>query len=467
MSSPTRSSARHMANPSYALLVVFLVILWIAGGASRPDVFGQVVTRGAAWLILLTMVFFAPVPRWRLATPVALFLALAVALVFVQLLPLPAAIWTAFPGRELLKEVAEVSGQAQPWRPISISPEATTNALSSLIVPVTMFLLLAGISRHQQMRVLAALLGLTIASALLGILQFSGAHFDNPLINDSMLSVSSSFANRNHFALFLAIGLLLAPAWGFRGDGRPGWREAAAIALLPVFALIILASGSRAGIVLGLVGTVLGLFNVRQNIFSKLRSLPKKVSLSLAGVSLGLFGLAIFLSVTLHRAASLDRIFALEAGEDLRRQALPTVLEMIVNYFPAGTGFGTFDPAYRIDEPSELLGTAYFNHAHNDLLEVILDGGLPGFLLLSSGIVWWLWRSARAWRSESNGKDILPRLGAGILLLILVASLADYPARTPMVMACVVIAAVWLCDISWPKTSAKLSREESDKLHRS
>src|SRR5690606_2789019 len=86
---------------------------------------------------------------------------------------------------------------------------------------------------------------------------------------------------------------------------------------------------------------------------------------------------------------------------------------------------------------------SYFNHAHNDLLEIVLDAGLPGLLLLGWAIIWWFWRTIAVWRRREV-QHPLPRLGSGILLLTIVASITDYPARTPMNMAVVVIAAVWL-----------------------
>ena len=48
----------------------------------------------------------------------------------------------------------------------------------------------------------------------------------------------------------------------------------------------------------------------------------------------------------------------------------------------------------------------------------------------------------RAWRG--GARQVLPRLGATMLSLVIIASVFDYPARTPMIMAMMVIAAVWL-----------------------
>lgn len=438
------STVRFTQHLAFAVTAAFLVILWIAGGASRADVLGQVVTRFAAWAIAIAYILFAGRPQSRAVAPIAVFVFAATALAALQLIPLPPAIWTQLPGRDLLAQAALVSGQEQPWRPLSISPGATINALSSLIVPIVALLLVAKLSAKEQWRLVTFLLGLIVASSLVGLLQFSGARFDHPLINDVSGSVSGFFANRNHFALFVAMGCLMAPVWGFQEGHTARWRGPAAMSLLLLFALIILASGSRAGMLLGALAIGLGLLSVRRRIGSELRRLPKKAAIALVVASTALLVAAIVLSVTLDRAVSVDRALLLDAGEDARRQILPTVLAMTELYFPFGSGIGTFDPVFRIYEPTALLITSYYNHAHNDLLEVVLDAGLPGLLLLGAAIVWWGWKSIGAWRAKKGPQSLLPRLGSGILLLVLIASLTDYPARTPMIMAMIVIAAVWL-----------------------
>ncbi len=444
MPSRRHQTARFAPHLTFALLAALLAILWISGGASRPDVLGQAGSRSAGWGIAIAFILFAPRPNLRSVAPVAIFVLASTALVALQLIPLPPSIWTELPGRELLAQAATVSGQEQPWRPLSISPGATVNSLSSLIVPVVVLLLMAGLSGTKQRRVVTLLLTLIVASSLIGLLQFSGARFDHPLINDVAGSVSGFFANRNHFALFVAIGCLVAPVWGFQ-EGRGGrWRGPVAVALLLLFALIILASGSRTGMLLGAVGIGLGLLSVRRRIKSELRRLPRMVSTGLVVASVGLLATALFLSVTLDRAISVDRALLLGAGEDARGQILPVVLAMTELYFPFGSGVGAFDPVFRIYEPTAMLNTVYINHAHNDLAEVVLDAGLPGLLLLGTAIVWWAWKSIGAWRPKDASQGLLPRLGSGILLLILLASVPDYPARTPMIMAVIVIAAVWL-----------------------
>ncbi|EMD81684.1 O-antigen ligase family protein [Pacificimonas flava] len=445
---------RSQSRIPFFMMFAVLILFWLSGGASRGDVGGQVVVQVTTWMFLAAFALFCQPPEWRSLLPVGAFLLTVIAVLVLQLVPLPPELWTALPGRYVITDAAMIAGREQPWRPLSISPGGTLNALSSLAVPILVLLLLAALGPRNHWRIAVLLLALIAAAAFLGLLQFSGGNFDHPLVNDSPGSVSAIFANRNHFALFVAIGCLLAPAWAFRDEKRQRWKGPVAIALLLLFVLIILATGSRTGMLVGLLGVGLGLLNVRRPAAAELRRLPKIVSVGIMTGGAAILVAAVVLSVTLGRARSVDRAFTLEIADDLRRQALPTVLDMTTSYFPFGSGFGTFDPVYRMHEPEHLLGLSYFNHAHNDFLEVLLEGGVAGLLLVIVTIGWWLWKSVGVWRSGSSA-GLLPRLGSAILLLIFVASATDYPARTPLIMAIVTMAAVWLSGLPRPARSGE------------
>ncbi|WP_448665250.1 O-antigen ligase family protein (plasmid) [Sphingomonas sp. CJ20] len=438
------------------LLVLLLVTLGIAGGASRADAFGQVVVRGVAWSLAVIAIFLGQRPHLGTAKPVLLFLVAALGLTLVQLIPLPPAIWQALPGRALFAEAATAIGQPQPWRPWSLVPDATKNAASSLVVPLVVLLLVAGLKDSERRWLPATLLSLIFALALTGLVQFSGGGFTNPLVNDTAGTVSGTFANRNHFALLLAIGCLVAPVWAFLGDRRPQWRGPVALGMVLLFALTILATGSRTGLVLGVLGTGLGLVLAQDGIRRSLRHKPRWVFPALVVGVIGVIVLFALVSVAMDRAVSITRLLALDPGQDMRSRGLPTVLEMVRQYFPFGAGLGSFDPVFRIHEPFALLKPTYFNHAHNDWLEIVQDAGLAGLLLLLVGLGWWAWATLRAWRAGRGMRHALPKLGSAILLLIYIASAFDYPARTPTMMAVIAIAAIWLSAAMAPHSTPAL-----------
>ncbi len=438
-SSGTRSFLRQI-DFFAVLLIALLAVLWFAGGSSRQDVLGQFVSRGAAWLALIGYLLLGGTPKNGHVRGFACLFFAVLGLTAIQLLSLPPALWSALPGRELFERAAEIADEPQPWRPISLSPSGTLNALGSLIVPGVVLLLLASVPFHRK-RLLPRVILVGIAlSAVIGIGQFSGVRFDNPLANDTPGEVNGLFANRNHFALFLAIGCALTPyALIERGKyGRLTLLVAGSVLLL--LFLTILAAGSRMGIALGVIGIMLGLASVHETIRKIFHGMSKRVArIGQAVAVIGFVGI-VGTSIFLGRAESFSRFFDSGVGDSLRKDIWSTTAELTWRFFPVGSGAGTFDPVFRIAEPDGMLGPRYINLAHNDLLQLLLEYGLAGLLLLLAAIGWWGLGSWQAWR----GTNTLARAGSAILLLVFLASIVDYPARTPLIMSLSVIAAYWL-----------------------
>lgn len=437
-----RSILRLCPSLSFGLVIAFLAVLWLAGGASRAEAAGQLVVRAAACATAIVAILFGVRRASRAVWPLWFLLGAALLLTLLQLVPLPHDVWQMLPGREPLAEAGWASGPDRPWRPWSIVPGATANAAFSLVVPIALLVLLTGLRDAEHARLPGVLLGMLSLSLLIGLVQTSGVKIDNPLINDIAGEVSGPFANRNHFALFLAFGCLLAPVWAFLDGHRPHWRGPVALALVLLFTLTILASGSRAGLLLGGLALVTAAILVRRRLREAMSRRPRWMFPTLAAGIIGVVAIFVLLSVAADRAVSIDRVVAADPWQDMRRRGLPIVLAAIRDYFPLGSGLGGFDPVFRMREPFDLLKPTYFNHVHNDFLQVALDAGVPGLLLLLAALGWWAWASVRAWRV--GGQQMLPRLGSAILLLIIVASIFDYPAHTPTIMAIAVIAAVWL-----------------------
>lgn len=427
---------------SFAMLVGLLLILWVAGGASRADVAGQIVVRSFAWLSIVSALLLGHW-KWSGRLPaVAWFFIATLALALLQLVPLPPAVWSALPGHAFLGDAAIIVSQPQPWRPIAIVPGAAWNATASLVVPGAMLLLAMQVDEQERARLQAVLLILVVCSTIVGLLQFSGAGFNNPLVNGTPGQVSGTFANRNHFALFIAMGCVLAPAWAFQGGRRPHWRGPVALGLVLLFTLSILASGSRAGMILGLIALGMGLLLTLRPLRRELRRYPRWVAPALLTAVIAVIVGFVLLSFAADRAASISRAIAIEGDKDMRTRGLPTVLAMLRSFFPVGSGFGGFDPMFRIHEPYNLLKLTYFNHAHDDFLEIVMDGGVLGALLIAAALLWWGIASIRAWKMDGDGLET--RLGSALLLLVFVASVFDYPARTPMMMATITLGALWL-----------------------
>lgn len=432
---------------AFVLLCAFLLILWLAGGASRADVFGQAVVRGSAVIVLMIALLFG---EWRVqpgSRSVWLLVLATIVLVLLQLVPLPPAMWQTLPGRGLFADAIPLTGGPQPWRPLSISPSLTLNSAASLLVPLATLVLASNLKEAERARVPALVLAMISATMLFGLLQLSGTGIPNPLIN-YVGQVSGNFANRNHFALLLAMGCVVAPTWAVLGGGDVRWRLPLALGLVLLFLLMILASGSRAGLGAGGLALLTSLVLARHDLKRRFGAAPTWARLALIASPVVILLLFVGISLSFNRAAAISRLLELDSGQDLRTVALPTVLNATSSFFPFGTGFGTFDPAFRIFEPDGLLSLFYFNQAHNDLLSLVLEGGAPALILVAAAVVWWVRASVSALRSPRGAGGRLRLTGAVILLLAALASAFDYPVRTPIVMAVLVLAALWLADRS-------------------
>jgi O-antigen ligase len=444
---PTNRMARLLAVPrpsaSFALLIALLVGILIAGGASRGDQLGQVVVRVGAWLTVAVAILVNPRPIFETTRPVAILLFTIVVLPLMQLIPLPPAIWQSFPGREILLSEAIRYPQGQAWRPLSLSPDDTLNALSSLIVPVAVLTLIDGLRASEFALLPRLLIGLTLAELLVGLVQLSGNPFDQPLINYGG-DVSGTFANRNHFALSLSFLVLMTLPSLIESQRSYPLRIANGAALSVLVFLATLGSGSRSGMVIVTLAFVVACMAIRESIAQKISSVSRcyamLVSLIVAFPLTGVVAIFIYKG----RAESITRFNYVVNNQDIRFQGLHTVIGMIYKHFPIGIGFGSFSQVYRIFEPYSLLTTSYFNHAHNDFFEIVLDGGLLGIALIFSAFLWWLIASIRVWTARSSQFVVEGRLGSGIILLVMLASITDYPARTPLIMTVLVVAAALL-----------------------
>lgn len=439
--------------PSLSLGMLFLLfaLLAVAGGASREDALGQVFVRAgasalAAFWVLAGGRINGPI------RPVAILLGVASLLPALQLVPLPPAIWTALPGRSVYMAAASLSGLPQPWRPLAIVPDATVNALHSLIVPVAALLFVGGCRIDERPAILTGLFALILFSAFLSLAQFSGAGMANPLINARDDAPGGVFANRNHQALLLAIGCLVAPAWALMPSRPAAWRLWTALGCLALLLLVILATGSRAGLLIGALALLIAVPLVVSRLRPWLRGAPRWLWPAVLAGGAVVITTLVMISIGANRAASLQRLVALDAGQDMRRRALPVVLDMTRIYFPVGSGYGGFENLFHLHEPMRLLKPTNFNQAHDDLLQIVLEGGAAGIAGLFAACLWWGSCSIRAWRTADA---LRPRLGSSMILLMLIASAFDYPLRTPLMMAVLVVAAVFLAE---PTTAGGSSR---------
>lgn len=443
-------SLRSSGGARMAVFVVLLAACFLLGGASRIDVLSLVVLQPLVVVLVAVMLLIPGEIHWQRVRAPLLILVLLAAVIIVQLIPLPPSIWTILPGRDPFVETAVVAGIEQPWRPISIAPDLTWSSLVALVVPATVLIGMATLSHRQVLQLLPIVIGGALVGALVGMMQITGGH-DSPFYFYRVTNRGSAvglFSNRNHHAFLLAATLPMLALWA-RGTARDNWRQlarwtAAGAGLLFLIPLILV-TGSRGGLILSVLGlafalVVLGVYATRL----EQGRMRKVLWLGMAGVVVGGAAMA-GVAVLASRDEALRRLLSNAIGDDARASYLPTLLQMARDFFPFGSGFGSFDPAFRLYEPFATLEANYFNHAHNDVLEMLITGGLAGALVVVIFLAWFAYNVVRLLlRGVGSERGGYALAGAGVGSILLIASMFDYPLRTPVLAAVLAIACVWL-----------------------
>jgi O-antigen ligase len=437
-----------MASPRSRLAVfgAFVALVAVLGGSSRPDVSGLVLLRPMAILFCLYALLVVSSEQLRSVRAALLLVGSLMMLAILQLVPLPPGVWSSLPGREIVLEADTLIDLGEIWRPLSLDPDRTWNALFALFVPLGSICLVAAQGDRSQRTVLLALVGVGMLSAMLGILQAIGGGLHLYEITHAGFPVGL-FANKNHQAILL-LWLMLAASYlaataephGPTSTARLGLALAA---IAVVFPLLIL-TGSRAGLALCLPSVAVCAWLLLRSPATALllqRSRWRGRLLLAGGLIVGV-GLVAFVFAMLAfstRQTALSRLFELSAADDLRSLYLPRFIEMSRDYFPTGAGLGAFQEAFNAYEPTSSLTARYMNQAHNDPVQLLIEGGLPGLAIILAGMIWLAWASWRVWTSAGRrARESAVFYGASITLW-LVAGVVDYPLRTPlgaMVVAC-------------------------------
>lgn len=474
MTTPHRRSRRLAAQPpapgrALYVLAGLLLAVFLMGGGSRGDISSLIILRPVAAAFAAYAVWnLTPGQLREIRVPLTLLVALA-AWIALQLVPLPPAIWTGLPARGVYAEAYRAAGLAIPWQPLALSPARALNALMSLLVPLAVLLCYARLAPPQRERVWLILWLLAVVSAGWGVLQLTGSS-SGPLYLYRVSNFGTPvglFANRNHQALLLAIGIVTAAGLLVRniGDGNrsPALATAAAGTIL-VFAPLLLLVGSRAGLALGLgmliVAGILVVARLREGKrrAARVGRLPMWLVAVLAAILLAavLAGMLYF-----SRTLALDRLLGKSIELDVRFQAMPTVLKLASEQFLAGSGFGSFDLLYRQAEPFELLMPAYLNHAHNDWLQIVIEGGVPAIVLLVTLLAWLAHTAFILLVTTKRRRAPEDVVAISILVAIALASVVDYPLRTPAMMA---VAALCCAHLSVRRVQSAVADDGSNGM---
>lgn len=404
-----------------------LLLAWLLGGASRQHELRLALVELAALPLLgWSLTSLLRTEDWRRHRFALLIAASVAALPLLQLAPLPPQIWTQLPGRQDPALALELLGVSPGWNGLSLTPDRTWRSFLALIPALAMFtgaLALSGRDRFNLTRLLLILTGLAI---LLAAAQMaSGGESLYFWATTGAGNAVGTFANRNHMATLCLVAIPLAAIMGGRsirrsGRAGPGLWFASLFICMTLVALAIIKS--RAGIILA--GPTLCASLAAAWVAAGRGRLRMSLLALIAAAGMALAGIGAFaLNPIMER-------FQTTNESEARFTNWPFVLEAAESHLPLGSGLGSFDAVFRSVEPIETLDPTYFNQAHNDYLETLLEAGWLGMAILIAFLVWFVRRTGAAWGASPTTDHDLQRAASIGIMVVLVHSAADYPMRT-------------------------------------
>lgn len=404
-------------------------------------------------LALLVQVLSQPRPSFLRHLSRTMLAALAVLLLMplLHLLPLPEAVWTALPGRDFYAGALASADIELGMRPLSLIPQMTEFSWLALLVPVVVFVVTVGLPDARLKLLVQLFIGIAVFEAVIGLAQFgtgSATILGAPggLHGNSAIG---TYANRDHLAGLLEMALPLALALlaaSLQGDGpsgspkvrhhhRPQLRQRLATlfshefkfnraALLGAASIAILLglvfTRSRTGVALGMLAIFLSTLMFARRIgggrLTGLISLITVVGLMLA-LEIGLVPV-------------LERFTDQSVAEDSRWSIYAGTLAGIGEFFPLGSGIGTFPGVYRRFQTEDI--PMFVNHAHNDYLEWLFEGGLVAGALIAVFLALYLLRWRQVWSSEAWSHLRFVQVAAGVSLLLMgLHGLIDFNLHIP------------------------------------
>lgn len=385
-------------------------------------------------------------------TPVNLMLVLLLALIGLQLLPLPSSVMVLVSPHThadktqffaLLGRAADVSTDGPAWMALTYYVHATLVEWLKIGAYFGMFFLVVNtLKSKQQIDILVyCLIFLGLFEAVYSIYQ---VFTDNPKVwwwtsrFGRSQRASGTFIGANHFAAYM--GMIVCLAFGFliaqkkkskqMQSGLGGFRASfqklinlfspessqPKIILFSFVAIImggsILLSGSRGGIIsfgVALFASAI-LFSAKRG-YRKYAIFALCLCLLIAG-----FGIKIGIDPTLKRFEQTQGLYD-------RLEITRTIFPMILDYPILGLGWGNFKylyPRYIVDK-DQVSDSGY---AHNDWVEAGIETGFVGGIIIVAAFLICLYKMLHIWRKRRNLHAL--GIGAGVIAGMLAISIHSY-----------------------------------------
>lgn len=389
---------------AFALFAALLLWAPFPLGSNRPWAWTLLeiglFAAAALWTLGWMLGHAGPLGVLRAAAPALALFAAWLAYLMLHWIPLPLA-WVAV----LSPEAAALHSLAADYAPatratLSVDPNASlVYWLKSCAYAVAFFLALALGGTRERARLLALMLVLSgLVQALYGgLMHLSGADLE---IFGARIAhaahASGGFVNRNHLAGFLEITLALGIGLmigALRDTGprswRQFWRDIAQLLLslkaplrifLVVMVIALVMTRSRMGntaflsslLVAGAVALVLSRHATRSTVI---------FIASLVAIDLVVVGAWFGVEKTVQRIQETT-----QAEVEERVEPSVYAAQMLRHYPVFGSGPGSFYTAFTRYRGPDIK--PFYDHAHNDYTEILVESGVLGVLLVGSLPLW-------------------------------------------------------------------------------
>ncbi len=450
---PTKTSVQ------FWLLAAFLVIVFSTGGSSRSDVQSVAILYPAS--ILFCGAALATLKISTLANNKVVFI--GIGFLFLMMLLQRVIMWPALSAQTALADVGAIwvaIGPDTNGQYLSLVPSSGLHSTAAIATPLAILLLGVQLSWTDISRLLPIVIVLASVSGFMGLSQTISDPY-GPLYLYRITNNGSAvglFANRNHSATLLSCLFPMLALYASTRDGTTREqlvRHISCIAVGIVILPLILITGSRSGLLTGVVGLAGAaiIYNRSNSTFERHSKKLKKVIPKMnIPVGLAIIGLGL-LTYFFDRAQAIERLFLDDvSGDNRRADFLIVSLDLFWKYFPIGSGSESFATVYLLAEPDRLLNPSRLNRAHNDWIEFAVTFGALGLMILAAMVSYYCVRSFFLWQSANAGKLSVQRarMAAIAISMIALASISDYPLRTPIMASVFSILILWFMEVGKP-----------------
>lgn len=430
-------------------LVAVVTVLFLMGGSSRSDVQSLAILNPIMVLCCGAALLTFRKEHWTEKKFFIVGFALLFLLVAFYLVPFPAAFGAMSQEGVSLADLRDKANLPNSSTVLSIMPTATWQSFFSLFAPLAVFLFAMQLTRDELTLMLPIVIFIGAVSGVIGVLQLAGSTEGSLYLyritnNGSAVGV---FANRNHAAVLLAclfpiLAVFATRSRGTRSSGR-NMQQLIALSVATLLVPLILVTGSRAGMLAGIIAMIGAAVLYGSQISPQnLKNKDESLMLILAA---SILVCLVFATIYFSRAEAIDRLFVEPNTVNSRAEFWTASLNLFWKYFPFGFGPGSFVPAFLNEEPMALLRQSYLNRLHNDWLETALTFGVPGILLMLSAVAFYVRRSFLLWFRMDGARSAvaLGRMASVIFAILGIASMSDYPLRTPAMMGFAALVLIW------------------------